>query len=44
MLKGTVIAVLLLIGASLVDQYMTNGRYTDGVFAMVRQIRHGFGA
>ena len=42
-LKGTVIAVLLLIGASLVDGYMTNGRYTGGVVAMVRQMRHSFG-
>jgi hypothetical protein len=43
MLRGFAIAVLLLIGASLVDQYTTNGRYTDGVVAMVRQMRHSFG-
>jgi hypothetical protein len=42
MIKGFVIAVLVLLGASQVDQYLTNGRYTDGAMAMLRQIRHSF--
>ena len=40
MLQGFVIAVLLLLGASQVDQYFCNGKYTDGAMAMLRQIRH----
>jgi hypothetical protein len=40
MLKGFVIAVLLLLGASQVDQYCCHGKYTDGAMAMLRQIGH----
>jgi len=36
------IAVLLTLGASQVDQYVTNGRYTDAAIAMLRQMRHSF--
>jgi hypothetical protein len=43
MIKGFVIAALALLGASQVDQYLTNGRYTDGAMAMLRQISHSFG-
>lgn len=43
MLKGLAIAVMALLGASQVDGYLTNGRYTDAAFAMMRQIRHSFG-
>lgn len=43
MLKGLAIAVMALLGASQVDTYLTNGRYTDAAFAMMRQIRHSFG-
>lgn len=43
MIKGFAIAVLALLGATQVDQYLTNGRYTDGAMAMVRQISHSFG-
>ena len=38
MLKGFVIAVLLLLGASQLDQYFCDGKYTDGATAM--PIRH----
>jgi hypothetical protein len=40
MLKGFVIAVLLLLGVSQVDQYLTHGRYTDAAMSMLRHIRH----
>jgi hypothetical protein len=42
MFKGFVVAVLVLFGTSQLDQYLTNGRYTDGAMAMLRQIRHSF--
>ena len=42
MLKGFVIAVLVLLGASQLDQYLTHGRYADAAMAMLRQIRHSF--
>lgn len=42
MFKGFVIAVLLMLGASQLDHYFCNGRYTDGTTAMLRQIRHSF--
>jgi hypothetical protein len=35
MFKGFVIAVLLLLGASQLDQYLTHGRY--GVLLLVRE-------
>ncbi|MGY4569248.1 hypothetical protein QA639_16350 [Bradyrhizobium pachyrhizi] len=43
MLKGFAIAIIALSSASQVDQYFTNGRYTDAVMAMLRQMRHSFG-
>jgi hypothetical protein len=43
MLKGATIAALALTIASQIDQYLSNGRYTDVAFAMLRQIRHSFG-
>jgi hypothetical protein len=43
MFKGFVIAALVLLAASQVDQYLTHGRYTDATMAMLRQIRHSFG-
>lgn len=43
MLKGAIIAALVLTIASQVDQYLSYGRYTDGAFAMLREIRHSFG-
>jgi hypothetical protein len=43
MLRGFVIAVLALLGASRLDQYLTHGRYTDAAISMLRQIRHSFG-
>lgn len=42
MLKGFVIAVLLVFGASQLDQYYCNGKYTDGTMSMLRQVRHSF--
>ena len=43
MLKGAAIAAVMLVTASLIDQYLSNGRYTDVAFAMLRQMRHSFG-
>ena len=43
MLKGAAIAALVLTIASQLDQYLSNGRYTDVAFAMLGQIRHSFG-
>ena len=42
MFKSFVVAVLLLLGASQLDQYLSNGRYTDAARSMLRQIRHSF--
>jgi len=43
MFKGFVIAVLLVLGASQLDAYLTHGRYTNSAMSMLRQIRHSFG-
>jgi hypothetical protein len=43
MLRGATIAALALTIAGQLDQYLSNGRYTDVAFAMLRQIRHSFG-
>jgi hypothetical protein len=43
MLKGAAIASLVLAIACQLDQYFSNGRYTDVTLAMLRQIRHSFG-
>jgi hypothetical protein len=40
MFKGFTVAVVALISTAQVDQYLTNGRYTDAAMAMLRQIRH----
>lgn len=42
MFKGFAIAALLMLGASQLDQYFCNGRYTDSTMSMLRQIRHSF--
>jgi hypothetical protein len=42
MFKGILVAVLVLLGAALLDQYFCNGKYTDGTMSMLRQIRHSF--
>jgi hypothetical protein len=42
MIKGFAIAVLVVLGASQLDQYLTNGRYTDAAMSMLKQIRHSF--
>jgi hypothetical protein len=43
MFKGFTVAVVALISTAQLDQYFTNGRYTDAAMAMQRQIRHAFG-
>ena len=40
MFKGFVVAVLLMLGASQLDQYFCNGRYTDGTMSMLRQLAY----
>jgi len=40
MFKGIVIAVVVVLGASQLDQYYCHGKYTDGALSMLRQIRH----
>lgn len=42
MFKGILIAGLVLLGAALLDQYLTYGLYTDAAIAMLQQIRHSF--
>ena len=43
MFKGFMAAVVALISTAQLDQYLTNGRYTDAAMIMLRQIRHAFG-
>jgi hypothetical protein len=43
MFKGILVAGLVLLGAALLDQYLTHGLYADAAMSMVRQIRHSFG-
>lgn len=43
MLKGFTAAVVALMSTAQLDQYLTNGRYTDAATVMLRQIRHAFG-
>jgi hypothetical protein len=42
MIKGLAVAVLVLLGAAQLDQYLTDGRYTDAAMSMLRHIRHSF--
>ena len=42
MIKGVTIAALVLAAASLADQQLSYGRYTDAALAMLRQIDHSF--
>jgi hypothetical protein len=42
MFNGLVIAALVLLGASQLDQYLTHGRYTDAAMSMLRQIKRSF--
>jgi hypothetical protein len=42
MFKGFAITILLVLGASQLDQYYCHGKYTDSAMAMLRQIRHSF--
>ena len=43
MIKGFLIAALSLLFLSACDQYASNGRYTDAIIVMVKQMRHSFG-
>jgi hypothetical protein len=43
MIKGAAIAAAVMFIAVQVDQHYDSGFYTDGVLAMLRQIRHSFG-
>jgi hypothetical protein len=43
MFKGFTAAVVALISTAQLDQYLTNGRYTDAAMIMLRQIGHAFG-
>jgi hypothetical protein len=43
MIKGAAIAAVVLFIAVQGDQQYAQGFYTDGVLAMLRQIRHSFG-
>ncbi|WP_256374879.1 hypothetical protein [Bradyrhizobium sp. WSM2254] len=43
MFKGFTTAVVALMSAAQLDQFLTNGRYTDAAIIMLRQIRHAFG-
>jgi hypothetical protein len=42
MIKGVTIAALVLVAASLADQQLSYGRYTDRALAMLREIEHSF--
>jgi hypothetical protein len=42
MIKGLGIAALLLVAASVADQQLSHGRYTDATFAVLRHIRQSF--
>jgi hypothetical protein len=36
-------AFIALIALTIADQYLSSGRYTEAVLAMLRQMRHAFG-
>jgi hypothetical protein len=42
MIKGVAIAALVLAAASLADQQLSYGRYTDAALKLVREIDHSF--
>jgi hypothetical protein len=43
MIKSAAIAAVVIFIAVQVDQHYNSGFYTDGVLAMLHQIRHSFG-
>ena len=43
MIKGTFIAVVVLLVLSQFDQHFYQGKHTDAVLSMLRQVRHSFG-
>ncbi|EIG62307.1 hypothetical protein [Bradyrhizobium sp. WSM1253] len=42
MIKGMAIAALVLAAASLADQQLSYGRYTDAALALLREIERSF--
>ena len=36
-------AMTALVALSLFDQHLNNGRYTDALFVVLRQVKHSFG-
>jgi hypothetical protein len=43
MIKGTFIALVMLLVVSQFDQHFYHGKHTDAVLSMLRQMRHSFG-
>jgi hypothetical protein len=43
MFRGFTVAFVALISTAQLDQYLTNGRYTDAATDMLRQIGRAFG-
>ena len=43
MIRGLGIAIVMVVSASLLDEYFYAGRHTDSALAMLRQIEHSFG-
>ncbi|MDN4982212.1 hypothetical protein QY049_03100 [Bradyrhizobium sp. WYCCWR 13022] len=43
MFKGFAVAVVALLSTAQLDQYLSDGRYTDAAMAMLRQITRAFG-
>jgi hypothetical protein len=43
MIKGTFIALVVLLVLSQFDHHFYHGKYTDAVLSILRQMRHSFG-
>ena len=43
MIKGSFITTIMLLVAWQSDKHFTYGKYSDAVFAILRQMRHSFG-
>lgn len=43
MIRGLGNALIFMLIASLLDEYLYAGRYTDAALGILRQIRHSFG-
>jgi hypothetical protein len=42
MLRGLAKAIVVILAAIAIDQYLDNGLYTDHAMSMLRDIRHSF--